>query len=123
MSSEVDDRSAAHSTIPQQPFVLVVIFPHTIQVFASIFRLRRSNLSVSGHVQFCQYSMSQFSHGYKCAFFLRILRFLRADDILFTSGLLLTQFFSHNSLPRCLPGRKGASPKLHKLKTTLSTPL
>ena len=77
---------------------------------------RRSNPSVSGHVQFCQFSMSQFSHGYNCAFFLRILCFSRADDVLFTLGLLLTQFFSPQFTAKMSVRKKRGQSKTSQVK-------
>ena len=52
-------------------------------------------------------------------FFWRRLRFLCADNILFSAGLFLPHFWgqviTHNALPRCLPGQEDPKSWLHHL--------
>ena len=52
-------------------------------------------------------------------FFLRRLRILYADNILFSAGLFLPHFWgqviTHNALPRCLPGQEDQKSWLHHL--------
>ena len=77
--------------------------------------MRRSNLIVSVYVQFSEFCSVQSVMVISVLIFCEDYGFFHADNVLFTSGLLLTQFFPTMHQQKCQAEAEEARKPIQKL--------